>query len=515
MLQIIDVNHVQNSIDAALVVRKRTMIAQEDIEQAAKMIIAPQVKDFLTGTSPSVIVMEGRFDRSQLGKISPLSYVCATLWQALRKSQQNRPTYTHSSKLSPESERGEAGNVVLEYFCALHTADDDNLRGPQGLMRCLITQLLLTLVANEWISRSDAIDLPHLHDMEKRLLAQYNLEAICRLFLALVRLVPPGVPIYCLVDGWSVYEREEMWGSDYEVVLQAFREAADASVSGDRPIFKLLLTSPTSCRWLNDTQMIIIERSSQRHLDHSGINSSKGRLLNLTRAATAQDIKSSTGSVPQAGHVDPIKAISDRLLHFGDLPFLWPQVIRRAGSRQSSLHTIAWYLRRYADDLEILAKSNSTDDISKEQNNCGFVIKSRWRIAQEIIEAHVHLHGGETLEDTTTSSSKSHDRSSDGFDKSSDEDALNFIFADSESFLFDTQPVLSLQEKLKSFVSLQRSKTIVGALRGSALVHLENIMSSLTRRPVDHGKTRITWTCVSVNLLLPQICTKTRIVAKL
>jgi len=297
LLIIINVNHLQISIDASTVVRRGHTISPEDLGRAADMVKEPQVKELLTSISPGVVAIDGHFDRTQMGKISPLSYICAMLSHALRQqSQEPAPSSESGSPL----EKGASRDIVLEYFCALHTADTDDLRGPQGLIRCLTTQLVLAMVANEWIGPVDAVHLPHLRDGEEELLGQRNLHAICRLFIALLHLVPQGVSIYCLVDGWSAYEREQLWQADYEVLLNAFREAADPSSSDECTKFKLLLTSPTACRWLGDL-LLPGQKVSLRNRDASGNwrGSKRGSLLGLARAATMSDASSTfTGGFP-------------------------------------------------------------------------------------------------------------------------------------------------------------------------------------------------------------------------
>jgi hypothetical protein len=290
LLNTIDVNHLQISIDASNVVRRGHNLASADNGRAAQMIVEPQVKELLTSPGPGVVAIDGHFDRTQMGKISPLSYICAMLAQALRQQSQQPPmSFGSGSPILTQPEKGVPRNIVLEYFCALHTGDSDDLRGPQGLMRCLTTQLMLSMVANEWIGPADAVNLPHLRDGEEELLAQRNLDAICRLFAALIHLVPPGVSIYCLVDGWSAYEREQLWRADYEAVLQGFRDAAAASnPDEDGPNFKLVLTSPTACRWLEDFLMPGQKVSLRnRHAGEGNWRgSSRGSLMGLARAAT-------------------------------------------------------------------------------------------------------------------------------------------------------------------------------------------------------------------------------------
>jgi hypothetical protein len=259
------------------------------------MVKDPKVKELLRSAGSGVLAVDGHFDRSQMGKISPLSYTCAMLSQILRQQSQQLPVSPRSSvSMSSPVEKGERCNIVLEYYCALHTADTDDLRGPQGLMRSLTTQLIICMLENEWVGPADAVHLPHLRDGEEELLAQRDLDAVCRLFAALIHLVPQGVFIYCLIDGWSSYEREELLRADYDLVLNAFSEAAYASNPDFPPNFKLLLVSMTASRWLGNFLMAD-QKVSLRNREASGGNwrgSGRGSLKDLARANTMSDASS-------------------------------------------------------------------------------------------------------------------------------------------------------------------------------------------------------------------------------
>ena len=296
LLKTIDVSSLRMSNDEAIVIRRGgATLSQADIGKAALGIVSPQVRELLNSPGSGIVAIDGHFDRTQMGKISPLSHVCGMLAQALR--QQSPAPFGSGSPTSPQFEKMTPRSVVLEYFCALHTLDDDDLRGPQGLIRCLTTQLILCLLANQVIGEGDAVNLPHLRDGEEELLAQLHLDAVCRLFVALIRLVPNGTPVYCLIDGWSTYEREELWQADYNMVLNALLDAVDAEGRNSGSNFKLLLTSPTACRWLGDF-LLPEQKVSLRNRDAGGRNwrsVSRGSLIGLARAATMSDVESGFG----------------------------------------------------------------------------------------------------------------------------------------------------------------------------------------------------------------------------
>jgi hypothetical protein len=297
LLAAMNVSHLRASLDAVIVVRRNSSFESEDIERAAIVIMDPAVKELVRGPGPSTVAIDGHFDRLQTGKISPLSYVSAMLSQAIR---QQYAQYGVSGNPGLEKENVPRV-VVLEYYCALHTATDDDLLGPQGLMRCLTTQLLLALLANEWIGQAEAVNLPHLGDGEDELLEQKNLEAICRLFVGLVLLVPRDVPIFCFVDGWSTYERESIGREDYNTVLAAFRDACDSTNPEGCADFRLILSSPTASRWLDDFIMPG-QRVSLRNREAVGRNwhgPGRSGLMGLARAATMPDVNSGLRTGPE------------------------------------------------------------------------------------------------------------------------------------------------------------------------------------------------------------------------
>ena len=281
LLRIIDINHLQVSNDQVTVVRRGgTTLSQPDIERAALAFAEPQVKALIGDPGPNVVVIDGNFDQSQMGRIiSPLSYVVAMFSQAVRQQT------VQQTASSPRTENGTAQPraVILEYYCELHTEKDDKLRGPQGLVSCITTQLILSLVANECLGEKEAVNLPHLRDQEEAYLADKRLDAVCRLFAALLHHVPPGVPVYCLIDGWSVYEREKSWQRDYDLVLDTFGRAL-----GGGSDFKLLFTSPTACRDLGDFVRPNQRVSLRERFAGTGNwrGAGRGGLMGLARAAT-------------------------------------------------------------------------------------------------------------------------------------------------------------------------------------------------------------------------------------
>jgi hypothetical protein len=217
-----NVNHLIGLDDEQHIIRRGNSLNSDSVSHAATMFKTQQVQQLLHSPEPGVVLVDGCTDRSQNGKISPITHVCATLTHALRRS---------------------AGvNVVLAFFCGQHSTSKDDLMGPQGLMRSLVAFLVLSLVQNECISDEAPIRLAFQGDFE-----DLSFKDICQLFCHLVELVPKKNTVYCVVDGINYYERQGFKG-DYDLMMECFGQL----IANKAPVFKLLLTSSTVSRWLPD-----------------------------------------------------------------------------------------------------------------------------------------------------------------------------------------------------------------------------------------------------------------------
>jgi hypothetical protein len=225
LLGLVNVHHLRAHEDEQHIIRRGHSLDKEAVSHAASMFQTTQVQQLLQSPESGVVLVNGCSDRSQNTKISPITHVCATLTHVLSRS--------------------DSANVVLAFFCAQHSTSKDDLVGPQGVMRSLIAQLLLSLVQNECISESAPIWVSAFQgDFE-----ELSFTDICQLFYDLVELVPKRIMVYCVVDGISYYERD-VWKEDYDLMMECF-----GSIIANKcmaVVFKLLLTSPTVSRWLPD-----------------------------------------------------------------------------------------------------------------------------------------------------------------------------------------------------------------------------------------------------------------------
>ena len=223
------VNHLLALDDEQHIIGRGSSLGRDAISAAASMFQTPQVQQLLQLPESGVVLVNGCIDRSQSTKISPVTHVCATLTHALRLP------------------RFDGANMVLSFFCGQHSTTNDDLNGPQGLMRSLVAFLVLSLLQNNCISDSAPIYFPPLQGNFDDL----SFVDICQLFYHLVKLVPKPLTIYCIVDGISFYEREG-WEDEYELIMQCFSSIIANKANAP---FKLLLTSPTKSLWLPNSIM--------------------------------------------------------------------------------------------------------------------------------------------------------------------------------------------------------------------------------------------------------------------
>jgi hypothetical protein len=173
-----------------------------------------QFLDWLRGNNSAVLLVDGSLDGMSAGRISPMSLFCATLAVQL-----------------PETRR----NIWLQFFCGPHTRTGDALYGPQGMLRSILTQLLLNLYQRSMMT----LTLPD----PSALLgcgAEMPLDCLCRIFHDLVRGLPRGLTVFCALDGINYFETPPMAQPLCDAVSFLQNTASDSSTGAH---FKLLLTS--------------------------------------------------------------------------------------------------------------------------------------------------------------------------------------------------------------------------------------------------------------------------------
>ncbi|KAK0711877.1 hypothetical protein B0H67DRAFT_611850 [Lasiosphaeris hirsuta] len=235
ILGILDVPVSGHTEDLQRVVDVGNTMTTQALQRGWWLMSTPAFHNWLGHPAQSdVLLVDGHCGAFAVGKTSPLSVFCASLALSL--------LLTTPSTIS------------LHHFCGQHFSPQDSLRGPQGVLRGLITQLLQYPDTPE----------PSLGFVDDRVLAQLarrDVGTLVWLLHCLVRQVRPGVTVYCIIDNISALEGSlNDWG-------EALRQLARGllAIAGDEKLgaaFKLLITSEDRStdviRWVPPEKHIVI-----------------------------------------------------------------------------------------------------------------------------------------------------------------------------------------------------------------------------------------------------------------
>ena len=123
--------------------------------------------------------------------------------------------------------------IAIHYFCGSHTSSQDALKGPHGMMRSLISQVL------RWFT----VDLDFVGTRRYRdQLEKLNLHILCDCFTKLVKRLPMDTVLVCVIDGISFFRGKD-WAEDCQRMMDHLCDLADDD--GQGAVFKLLVTSPS------------------------------------------------------------------------------------------------------------------------------------------------------------------------------------------------------------------------------------------------------------------------------
>jgi hypothetical protein len=210
---------LESSVSIPLVERRKADLVVTTT-QFRNWLVAPTSRELLVHGD---LGLGGR--RSSPSYVSALSRLCALLVQALR------------TKGKPY--------VPLIFFCGSHVEDDDHHRGGKAIMRSFIAQLLVGWGSFDAALQQAADGL----DLNIEGLRKGKVAPLCALFRWLVRRLPQGVTLICIVDGISYYETDEFEDGMLRVLRCLFGLARDAKMAA---VVKVLATSPVATDSVQD-----------------------------------------------------------------------------------------------------------------------------------------------------------------------------------------------------------------------------------------------------------------------
>ena len=205
------------------------------------MMQEPKFKTWFKTSQSSILVANSLDSSSNL--VSSMSFMCGLLSRTIAQLGFQEP---------------------LTFYCSLHSAPGDVFEGANGLLRSLISQLLVNYSTTVHISFLNSLE-----DVES--LKRHDIHALCRLFQNLLACIDQAV-VFCLIDGVSWLETPSLQ-ADMDVVMPFLRDLTnEIAESGSRVVFKLLITSAVTAwgcrRWFPGADEVFL--SENDYIDGQG-----------------------------------------------------------------------------------------------------------------------------------------------------------------------------------------------------------------------------------------------------
>lgn len=224
LLTALNIDPSDGTHDLTITLRGGQQLDGKEKLRAGRVIEDERFKRLCYSAYPGILLIEGgSADNISSSRISTLSSVCASIIAGLTKAQ--------------------PASIPLFFMCGLHTAPQDNLRGPKGIMRSILWQILLELADRRLANLGFIETRSYRQDLEA-----HEITALCHTFKQLIRQFPLDTVIYCILDGVGWCEQEQ-WAQDVQLVMDTLHELVHDQRL--RPIFKVLVTSPMRCRYIS------------------------------------------------------------------------------------------------------------------------------------------------------------------------------------------------------------------------------------------------------------------------
>lgn len=249
--------------------------------------------------------------------------------------------------------------------------------------------------------------------------------------------------------------------------------------------------------------------TSKAHIDTAQPDSDRSDAWCQWQDSDDESLVSASSSNATTVDDDTVGLLFSNLLRFGDLRYLWPQLIARSLTWKRSQHAIERLLRRYFDDLRKLALNEADSSITKADRALRiqvsiFVRRSRVNIARRLCEAHYDATDPPSVDSEHDEGLDKNDWSRQLHNQDSDSDGNDdspFDFEAAHAFLFCTDPIIFLQSNVKALVRFRAINTTLpwDRIWNRAKLKFENTFYTAKHRsPQLANSTRLHWTCVSL-----------------
>ena len=214
LLELLAVDTTMIENEAAILLRRGRGLDQSVQDRGHLLMHNRTFQAWLASGQSKCLLVDGNAG-SASERVSPMTVVCALLAHSL-------PSGTAST---------------ITYFCGLHTDPADTLGGPCGILRAILAQVIHTYDVH--------VDFVYSEEYDE--LQRFDLRRLCILLRVLMKKLPAGVVLLCMIDGISLYEKDEWLEGTCYALRMICDLTADTEVSAT---FKLLITSPLASRYI-------------------------------------------------------------------------------------------------------------------------------------------------------------------------------------------------------------------------------------------------------------------------
>ncbi|KAI1459953.1 hypothetical protein F4805DRAFT_419303 [Annulohypoxylon moriforme] len=223
----------------------------------------------------------------------------------------------------------------------------------------------------------------------------------------------------------------------------------------------------------------------------------------------------SVASISSISTVDPdvLAMIFQRLSVYGNLRWFWPKVINRSGSMKKRRHTVERFLRRYAQDLDNLARNSRSEENMTGRDRqikiaaSAFIRKSRLDLAERLCQSYSDLTftSGPPVRrgigyDFSLDEGEEEEEEEEEVEEEAEEEVEeakepNFAYILAEEFLFETEPIRNLELNVYTFLEHRKSELLPNTILRIARFYLNRVLSSFQNTNMLDGKRTISWKC--------------------
>ncbi len=217
LLEVLGFNDQKPAQDITFALQAMSSFQLSEQDRIKWIMNAGQFQDWLSALNSRTLIINANCPDSTI--VSPVSFICAMLVRSLEAMRQA---------------------VTIHFFCGLATSGPEG--NAVGMLRSLIGQLL----------EQHNFDLSFLSVEQMDDLRRHSVKMLCQLLADLVSQINDGHALFCVIDAVYFYE-DKVRRKDLCDIL---RRLARMTHVRKNLIFKLLVTSPLTCCYVDDQSSI-------------------------------------------------------------------------------------------------------------------------------------------------------------------------------------------------------------------------------------------------------------------